>query len=108
MQAKSAQTKEMAKAMIPKLESALDDWNNVDGTMVAQLLDPGIKDTLLSADEKVLARQKFTAVFSKYAGQQNAPVPAAERKPMGGSIRDGLMTSQRFNCQQCSGERRVF
>ena len=65
---------------MPQLKSALNEWKSVEGTIAAQLLDPGIKDTLLASDEKVATGQKFQAVFSKYVGQQgsvHAPQPKA-------------------------------
>ena len=86
----------MAKSMIPKLRAALEDWKVADGGVFAQLLDPEIKDTLLTVEEKASARQKLATVFAKYAGQPS-PVSATQPATLGGSIRAGLIASQRVS-----------
>ena len=79
---------------MPQLKSALNEWKSVEGTIAAQLLDPGIKDTLLASDEKVAAGQKFQSVFSRYVGQQGS-VHAPQPKAGGGSIRDSMLATLR-------------
>ena len=94
LQGKPSFIKDMAKSMVPKLQAALDDWKTVDGTTIAQLLDPGIKDTLLSGDEKSAAREKFEVVFAKY-GIQRDRVTKSLLKPAGSSIRDAMIETLR-------------
>lgn len=94
LQGKPKFIQDMATSMIPKLRTALVDWKVVEGTTIAQLLDPGLKDTLLTGDEKANARKTFAAFFNKYAGQQTSSNPATP-KSVGSSIRDTMIENLR-------------
>ena len=79
--------------MKSKLDGYLKEFKLIDAAVIAQLLDPAIKNTLMFKEEKSAAKEKLNAAYSKYSAKKTGVVElvgSSKRESIRESVIAGL------------------